>query len=105
MWISFMISLWTFWRVKVVVKYMSLGGQKALRFNQKDLHLCSEDEWKYYSFGPTLGWVINDNFHFWVKWPSILYYLQEIKNTILLRFEVHYSCKLNTITITSLSEK
>jgi len=33
--------------------------QKALRIHQKDLHLCSEDEWKSYSFGTTWGRVIN----------------------------------------------
>ncbi len=35
-------------------------GQRALRFNQKYLNLCSEDEQRSYGFGTTWGWVIND---------------------------------------------
>ncbi len=35
-------------------------GQRALRFKQKYLHLCSEDERRSYGFGMTWGWVIND---------------------------------------------
>ncbi len=35
------------------------SGQKALRFHQKFLNLCSEDERRSYGFGMT-GWVIND---------------------------------------------
>ncbi len=34
-------------------------GQRALRFKQKYLHLCS-DERRSYGFGMTWGWVIND---------------------------------------------
>ncbi len=37
-----------------------MGGQKALRFNQKYLNLCSEDERRSYGFGTTWGWVIDD---------------------------------------------
>jgi len=37
------MSLVPFWGLKVVVV---LEGQKALRFHQKDHHLCFEDEWK-----------------------------------------------------------
>ncbi len=35
-------------------------GQRDLRFYQKYLNLCSEDERKSYGFGTTWGWVIND---------------------------------------------
>ncbi len=35
-------------------------GQRALRFKQKCLNLCSEDERRSYGFGTTWGWVIND---------------------------------------------
>jgi len=42
-----MMSLWTFWSIKVVVALLSMEGQKALRFH---LHWCSEDEWKSYGF-------------------------------------------------------
>ncbi len=37
-----------------------MEGQRALRFHQKYLHLCSEDERRSYGFGTTCGWVIND---------------------------------------------
>ncbi len=33
---------------------LSMEGQKALRFHQKDLNLCSEDERRSYGFGTTL---------------------------------------------------
>ncbi len=35
-------------------------GQRALRYHQKYLNLCSEDERRSYGFGTTSGWVIND---------------------------------------------
>ncbi len=35
-------------------------SQKALRFHQKYLKLCSEDEQRSYGFGTTWGWEIND---------------------------------------------
>ncbi len=34
--------------------------QRALRYHQKYLNLCSEDERRSYGFGTTSGWVIND---------------------------------------------
>ncbi len=43
-------------------------GQKALGIHHKYLNLCSEDERMSYGFGMTWGWVINDNFHFWVNY-------------------------------------
>ncbi len=39
--------------------FLSIKGQKALRFHQKYLHLCSKDYWSYW-FGTTWRWVIND---------------------------------------------
>ncbi len=36
-------------------------GQRALRFHQKYLNLCSEDEQRSYGFGTTRGGVINDS--------------------------------------------
>ncbi len=36
-----------------------MEGQKALRFHQKYLNLCSEDERMSYGFWTTWGWVIN----------------------------------------------
>jgi len=36
-----------------------MEGQKALRFHQKDFHLCSKD----YEFGTTWEWVIHERFN------------------------------------------
>ncbi len=44
----------------VVISLLSMEGQRALRFHQKYLNLCSEDERRSYAFGTTWGWVIND---------------------------------------------
>ncbi len=44
----------------ILVTLLSMQGQRALRFHQKYLNLCSEDEWRSYGFGTTWGWVIND---------------------------------------------
>ncbi len=38
---------------------LCIHDQKALRFHQKNLNLCSEDEWRSYGFGSTWGWVFN----------------------------------------------
>ncbi len=53
----------------VVMSLLSMKGQRALRFHQKYLNLCSEDEQRTCRFGMTQGWAINDNFHFWVNEP------------------------------------
>ncbi len=37
-----------------------MEDQKALRFHQKYLKLCSKDEQSSYRFGTTWGWIIND---------------------------------------------
>jgi len=43
---------------------------KSLRFHQKDLNLCSEDERMSYGFGPTWTWENDDIiFYFWVNCP------------------------------------
>ncbi len=47
----------------IVVPLLSLKSQKALRFHQKYLNLCSEDERRSYRFGTTWGWVINDSIY------------------------------------------
>ncbi len=44
----------------ITVTLMFTQNQKALRFHQKYLNLCSEDERRSYGFGTTWGWVIND---------------------------------------------
>ncbi len=55
------MSLLPFWALNVVVVVLSMEGQKALRFHQKYLNLCSEDEQRSYGFKTTWGWVINDS--------------------------------------------
>ncbi len=42
----------------ISVVFLSMEGQIALRFHQKHLNLCSEDEWRSYRFGTTWGWVM-----------------------------------------------
>jgi len=37
-----------------------MEGQKSLRFHQKDLNFCSEDEQKSHGFGTAERRVIND---------------------------------------------
>ncbi len=54
-WTILMMSLLSFWALNVSVALLSIQGQKALRFPQKYLHLCSEDEWRSYGFGTTWG--------------------------------------------------
>ncbi len=44
----------------ITVVLLSMEGQRALRFHQKYLNLCSEDEQRSYGFGTTRGWVISD---------------------------------------------
>ncbi len=53
----------------IFTKFLDLGTfqlccclwrDRALRFHQKHLNLCSEDERRSYGFGTTCGWVIND---------------------------------------------
>ncbi len=51
-------------------------GQRALRYHQKYLNLCSEDERRSYGIGTTSGWVINDRIFIfgwtiplrWIAW-------------------------------------
>ncbi len=62
-----MMSLLPFWPLNMVVPLLYMQGQKALRFHQKYLNLCSKDERRSYRFGTTWGWAINLNF--WVNYP------------------------------------
>ncbi len=64
-WTILTMSLLPFWALNV-----SMKGQKVLRFYQKYLNLCSEDERKSYGFITTWGRVINDRiFIFWLTIP------------------------------------
>jgi len=56
------LVLQSFYFHKVSLVLLSMEGPKALRFHQKDLHLCSEDEQKSYRLGTTLGRVIDYRF-------------------------------------------
>ncbi len=44
----------------ITVALPSMQDLRALRFNQKCLNLCSNNERKSYGFGTTWGWVIKD---------------------------------------------
>ncbi len=69
-WTILLMSLLRFCALIVVISLLSMEGQRALRFHQKHLNLCSEDEQKSYGFGTTWGWVINDRILiFWVNYP------------------------------------
>ncbi len=50
-----MMSLLPFWALNVSVALLSMEGQKALGFNQKNLNLFFEDEQRSYGFGITQG--------------------------------------------------
>ncbi len=52
------VILWN--NESTLVPLLSMQGQKAVGFCQKYLNLCSKDERRSYTFGRTLGWVIND---------------------------------------------
>ncbi len=55
-----MMSLLPYWALNVSVPLLSMQGQKALGFHQKYLHLCSEDERRFYGIRTRWGWIIND---------------------------------------------
>ncbi len=55
----------------ISVVLLSMEGLIALRFHQKYLNLCSEDERRSYEFGTTWGWVINDRI-FILGWTNPL---------------------------------
>ncbi len=60
--IKWRLKNWTTWlpfrALEVVVPLLSVQGQKALRFHQKYLNLCSKNEWRSYRFRMTWGRVI-----------------------------------------------
>ncbi len=59
-WTILQMSLLCFWTLIVLITLLSMEGQKALKFHQKYLNLCSEDEQRFYRFGMTWAWAIND---------------------------------------------
>jgi len=56
-----MMSLTTFPGWQVLIPQEAYGlvwrSDPALRFHQKYLNSCSEDEWRSYGVGTTWGWV------------------------------------------------
>ncbi len=46
-------ALTTFLALNMLVVLLSMEGQKALKFHQKYLNLCSEDGLRSYGFGMT----------------------------------------------------
>ncbi len=71
----------------IAVALLSTEGQRALRFDQKYLNLCSEDERRSYGFGTTWGWVINDRI-FIFRWTIPL-----------LSLNSFFSCLVKTVSI------
>ncbi len=81
----------------VLTTFMGLeqgsSGQKALRFHQTFLNLCSEDERMSYRFGKT-GWVINDSILIF-GWSIPL-----IKTTLTVIFQlIHLKCTPSKSTV------
>ncbi len=63
----YLLRFWTWEHFSCV----AVEGQIPLRFHQKYVNLCSEDEEPSYGFGTTWGWVINDRF-FILGWTNPL---------------------------------
>ncbi len=64
------MSLQPFGVLNVVVALLSMQGQKkALGFHKKLICVLKVLQ----AYTTTRGWVINDNFHFWVNYPLIYY--------------------------------
>ncbi len=49
-----------------------MEGQRALRFHQKYLNLCSQDERRPYGFETTWAWVINDRIFIFGRTNSLI---------------------------------
>jgi len=58
--VTLTMFLLPFWALNFAMTLLSMEGQKALRFHQKYLHLCSEDERRSYMFGTMRERVINE---------------------------------------------
>ncbi len=54
-WTILMTSLLPFWVLNMSVVLLFMEGLRALRFHQKYIYLCSEDERRSYGFGTTWG--------------------------------------------------
>ncbi len=60
-----------------IVVFLSMEGQKTLRFHQKYLNLCSKDERSSYGFEMTWGKVINDVIFIFNQWNLGVKYSQK----------------------------
>ncbi len=56
----------------LVISLLSMEGQRALKFHQKYLNLCSQDERRPYGFGTTWAWVINDRIYIYGRTNSLI---------------------------------
>ncbi len=76
----------------ISVVLLSMQGQIALRFHQKYLNLCSEDERRFYVFGTTWGWVINDIIFIlgWTNHPLRSFYSCKLEIFLLLCSSTNY---------------
>ncbi len=54
------MSLLPFWALNVEVVLLSMEGSESSQISSKYLNLCNVDEQRFYGFGTTWGWVIND---------------------------------------------
>ncbi len=68
----YLLHFWT-WENFSCVPLLSMEAQIALRFHKKYLNLCFEDEQRFYGFGTTWGWVIDDII-FILGWTNPLSY-------------------------------
>ncbi len=67
-------------------------GLRALRFHQKYLNLCSEDERRSYGFVTTWGWVINDRiFIFWRTIPLSKIWIHGVRIMFFFFFLIKHS--------------
>ncbi len=93
------MSLLPFWALNMSVALMSMQGQKALRFHQKYLNLCSKDERRSHGFETTSGKLMTSFFIFgWTITLSLYprlkvkrYSIQEQMNLLwILRHRHHW---------------
>ncbi len=90
------MSLLPFLSLNVSIALLSMQGQKALRFHQKYLNLCSEDEQRSYGFGMTWGWVINERISIFV-WTIPINYQHDPRSLFPVAAGLHQDSPLTLI--------
>jgi len=83
-------SLLCFWALILVVTLQAMQGLRTLRSYQKYLNLCSEDERRFYGFGTTWEWVINDRI-FIFGWTNPLRHVNSKAVNMSIHLFVHLS--------------